>query len=722
MADTTERVLIDIQIQKPEGEQEVTDLTKKILDLKKANKDLAAEQKALAKAGQENSKVYIENATQIEKNNQQINEATSSRKNLIQTLGAEDNSIKALTVRNAELRKERDKVNTSTEAGRKRIGEINLELDKNNKVIKDNSDNLGQQKINIGNYKSAIDAIIPGFSGFADGIRATTKAGLSFIATPLGAIIAAIALALSTVISYLKGSEEGMDTLAKVSAQLGAVWDVLTGRLIQIGKGLVEFFSGDFDKGVETLTGAFKGLGDEMEREVQLAGELAEIFDQLEERELSQSLRLSEVANQIKLLTIASKNRSLTEEERSAKLTEALDLEKKLNKENLEIQEQRIEATARDIQRKFSQFALEKQVGESAIDFAKRIAANEEIVFDVRKELTAELIKYNGISNESATIQEKLINQQDAINEKYDARIAKEQAINAEAAAYAAGVMAKLDADRIKAEQDAADAAQRTELANQFIAQTTNISNIQIDLAERETQQKLKFQKQEDDGKKKSVALKKQLDSEELQSLQTVFAGAQGLFKRKTIAFKVTASAEVVMNTIRSVSNALATYPFPYNIAVAAIMGGLGAVQIAKIAGVEFKRGGMLRATKLHDGGMLRGPSHARGGIPFTVRGQHGFEAEGGESIINKKSTQMFKPILSAINQAGGGVAFDRGGVTRYQTGSIVGSQTRAAAASAETMERLGRQTPTPIVMVTVEDINARLAEYEANINKASVI
>jgi hypothetical protein len=59
------------------------------------------------------------------------------------------------------------------------------------------------------------------------------------------------------------------------------------------------------------------------------------------------------------------------------------------------------------------------------------------------------------------------------------------------------------------------------------------------------------------------------------------------------------------------------------------------------------------------EGGLLQGNSHAAGGIPFTVAGKSGFEAEGGEAIINKKSTSMFMPLLSAINQAGGGVSFD---------------------------------------------------------------
>jgi len=58
---------------------------------------------------------------------------------------------------------------------------------------------------------------------------------------------------------------------------------------------------------------------------------------------------------------------------------------------------------------------------------------------------------------------------------------------------------------------------------------------------------------------------------------------------------------------------------------------------------------------KASRGMLLNGPSHAQGGIPI--------EAEGGEAIINKRSTAMFWPLLSAMNVAGGGVKFAGGGV-----------------------------------------------------------
>jgi TP901 family phage tail tape measure protein len=63
------------------------------------------------------------------------------------------------------------------------------------------------------------------------------------------------------------------------------------------------------------------------------------------------------------------------------------------------------------------------------------------------------------------------------------------------------------------------------------------------------------------------------------------------------------------------------------------------------------------------NGGMVYGNSHAQGGEKFAVGGRV-VELEGGEAVINKRSTSMFRSQLSAMNSAGGGVKFADGGVT----------------------------------------------------------
>ena len=89
----------------------------------------------------------------------------------------------------------------------------------------------------------------------------------------------------------------------------------------------------------------------------------------------------------------------------------------------------------------------------------------------------------------------------------------------------------------------------------------------------------------------------------------------------------------------------------------------------------EYKEGGVTSdcgcGKYFADGGLAYGNSHAKGGMPMTVKstGQE-IEIEGGEGVVNKKSMQMTKKItlngekmtpceaVSEINEMGGGVKF----------------------------------------------------------------
>lgn len=98
-----------------------------------------------------------------------------------------------------------------------------------------------------------------------------------------------------------------------------------------------------------------------------------------------------------------------------------------------------------------------------------------------------------------------------------------------------------------------------------------------------------------------------------------------------------------------------AKLPFPINII--AIIATLAL--LAKVMGV-FEKGGVVE--EFANGGVVRGKSHAQGGEKFAVGGRV-VELEGGEAVINKRSTSMFRSQLSSINEAGGGVKFADGGL-----------------------------------------------------------
>ena len=87
----------------------------------------------------------------------------------------------------------------------------------------------------------------------------------------------------------------------------------------------------------------------------------------------------------------------------------------------------------------------------------------------------------------------------------------------------------------------------------------------------------------------------------------------------------------------------------------------IAAILAQTVQGMSKKeKGGMIE--EFANGGMVHGNSHAQGGEKFAVGGRV-VELEGGEAVINKRSTSMFKGQLSAMNAAGGGVKFADGGL-----------------------------------------------------------
>ena len=92
---------------------------------------------------------------------------------------------------------------------------------------------------------------------------------------------------------------------------------------------------------------------------------------------------------------------------------------------------------------------------------------------------------------------------------------------------------------------------------------------------------------------------------------------------------------------------------------IAAItVGAVGRINQIKGAGGGASSGGgdtINRGKNYGSGGMIDGPSHANGGVPIT--------AEGGEAVLTRGAVTMFRPLLSMMNQAGGGTSFSKGAV-----------------------------------------------------------
>jgi hypothetical protein len=159
--------------------------------------------------------------------------------------------------------------------------------------------------------------------------------------------------------------------------------------------------------------------------------------------------------------------------------------------------------------------------------------------------------------------------------------------------------------------------------------------------------------------KKRAEAIsevRRQQRDADLNNANTALSNMKGLFNEESAAAKGIAIAQATIETYKAAAAALSPPPTGAGPLLGPILAGTtiasGLAQVGKIVGIntQFNQGGMV-------GGFGSGKSDS---IPARL--------SKGESVINAKSTRMFKPLLSDINKAGGGVGFADGGT--LDTGS----------------------------------------------------
>ena len=96
---------------------------------------------------------------------------------------------------------------------------------------------------------------------------------------------------------------------------------------------------------------------------------------------------------------------------------------------------------------------------------------------------------------------------------------------------------------------------------------------------------------------------------------------------------QIMAIAQAVIDGALALQKIQGSIPPPANIPFLIASGALTATQVGVIASQKFAKGDI----------DIKGPSHARGGISAEI--------EGGESVINKRSTSKYKDLLRAINE-----------------------------------------------------------------------
>jgi len=731
-----EEVLLSVKIDDGQAEKDIDNLTKGIDKLKDETNALNKANQDLTKSGQANSQQYLDNAKQIEINKIKIADNTAARKGMIQTIIAEDNSIKALQIRNSALIKQRNQITTDTKEGRKAIDDINKAIDKNNETIKNNTSALEKQRLNIGNYASALDRVIPGLGSFTTGVQSMTKSSYAFIATPLGATLAGIALVLAPLINFLKNTADGQDIMSERSAQLNAVLNVLSDRLNDVVRAflgmentlgptsqkIVDFFSIiiKYTPNIISLSKLIYGLfpkevREEIEAEAEAALQLARAFDELADKERGLIIEQKQVANEIKNLILQSKNRKISEEEKIKILEQAEQKEKELSEKIVKHRQTEFLKYLEDVK---TRTHLQQRYLESNEDFAKRILVEDDKLYDGIKDnlqgyLDGLLEAEGGALNLIEAIQNKI----DAADDKRIERIEKQKEEAAKARQkelednqkHFDDLFAQEQAQQEKNQEvDLKKAEERKKNEESFDAL---FNKLQVDQA-----------KEFSDSQKKQKEIAKQVSEAKFDIAKGLANTLVGLTEEGTVAYKTAAVAETSISAFEGAQKAFASLA---GIPVVGPALGAAAAAAAVVAGLA-------RVSKIlgfFEGGLV--PGYANSGLSGTrimsFHGQPINRSNGDNRLATVKTGEV---ILNERHQRmlGGDETFRRMGVPGFATSGMVGGfETRVASNQALQQENFNRSISEimrsfPPVVVTVEDINAKQSQVNQVQQQAMVI
>ena len=611
----------------------------------------------------------------------QVQELSKEIQNNIRMDTEQAGSLRALRAELSNLTKQYDSLSEAD-----RMSEVGLKLksqiEATTSTIKNTEEQTGRFYRNVGNYANGFVEAFTRMGGSMGGLQGPmniVKNGFTAISsTPLITILGALVTVIQKVIQNLKSSEATMNAVTVAMAPLNAGGRALQVVMQKLGEGIA--------KVVTTLTRWADKLGlinDAMKTEQQLVKD--EIALQLREREVL----VENAESQLKVSELKAKaadKATYSAKERLAFLQEALAEEDAIAKREVELAKEKVR-----ILEEQSKLAENSKEENDALAQARAAALQaEKAYFDKSRELTAQMVEAkNAIAAEDkaaaaarkeaaeaeiaaaeAQLQALTQAQEHALDirtREIEARLKlveegslKEYQLQQELLA------AQLEADikRLEAEEGTDELIklrreeylqEMTRLDEEWEAEAEAVANelLQANLdaifAEQEAR-KAAFEEQ-----KAQELEKQQLAEETALAFASVAGSIAGMLQtfgeeNRELArlSKVIALAQIAIETgvatAKGISAAMSV-PFPANLAaiattITAIISGMTSA-ISTVKGAKFA-----------SGGLVVGPGTATSdSIPARL--------SNGESVMNAKSTAMFGPLLSSLNQAGGGVAFN---------------------------------------------------------------
>jgi hypothetical protein len=461
-----------------------------------------------------------------------------------------------------------------------------------------------------------------------------------------------------------------------------------------------QLYTGLDKKQQEGIKDFFKGVGTEIANEATEAAKLRGELEELEDAERALKVANAERNAEVAKLRLEAAELNKTEAERQKLLQKAIDLENQsfdaalaLEKERLrileaqkalgenldededELAEQRakvFELEAQRFDRIRSLKAKEQKLDQAQLKDEKAALTERQKFLDqlAKDEQDARELEQKDQEEANKAIQKETAAKEEAAKERAaidvaerDSRLAAIDAVD-EATLKSAETQRLLDEERKKRNEEFLKSVEDRTVR---LAQTTQALLAQASANEiKDLEDKVSAQDAIIDSQRERGILSEQEANAKKEKNKADFEKKKLEIERK--AYETKKKFDIAFATLEYAKELSAIYANaaanPTNATTFGAAGIAQAAALTALASVQYAANiALISSQKFHRGGVLRGASHADGGIPFTVAGRGGFEAEGGEAIINKRSTAMYRPLLSEINAAGGGRRFAFGGV-----------------------------------------------------------
>ena len=681
MADTTTTKILEVVVDNNKAVSAISEYNR-LIDEQKAKQAALAKAYADGKISQSDYYKAMAQSKEVTKTySRQVQELSKEIQNNIKADTEKQGSLRALRAELSNVTKAYDELSEEERRSAKGL-ELQNKINSITADLKSSEQETGRFYRNVGNYANGfIEAFtrMGGSMGKMQGPIGIVKNGFMAISsTPLIAILGALVSVIQKVIQNLKSSEASMQAVTVALAPLNAGGRLLQKTMQALGNGIA--------KVAERLGKWAEKLGlvtEEMKVEQQLTKD--QIALQMREREVVQQNADSQL-KVAQLRAQAADKTNYSAKERIALLEQALAEEGAIAQRELELAKERyriqveqsklaenskeendqlVQSYAAMRQAETDYFNKSRELTAQLVEAKKQMAAETKAAGDASVQAAEEeltnLIKATGMTEDELA---KLL---DIKKREIDARLKlveegslaeyllKQQQLEAEyemdmqRLANEEGTDELIKLRREEFAQEMANLEAEWEAEAQAAADALFEENMANILAEQEAR-KAAFEEQ-----KAQEAEKQQLAQDTALAFGNVAGSIAGMLqtfgeenRELGRLSKVLALAQIAIETgvatAKGISSAM-SIGFPQNLAAIA-------TTIATVISGMTSAISTVKSAKFATGGLVTGPGT---GTSDSISAR----LSNGESVINARSTSMFGPLLSSLNQAGGGVAFN---------------------------------------------------------------